>query len=133
MVAPIGNQHLTTFLDCVNPIWAHLLKGYWTTSSCYGKGWQNLKGKLIFRPWLNIDGITKNIDKSIMKSWNHVVFHGFLRSTSTNPMPYAMNDWWEKKMLHKYDKMFFSLLDNELTKNFYKSKIRFNPSLEPPP
>jgi len=45
---------------------------------------------------------------------------------------YSMNDWWKKKRMHKYDDMYFSLLDNELGEDFYKSKIRFNPTLKPP-
>jgi hypothetical protein len=34
--------------------------------------------------------------------------------------------------MHKYDDMFFSLLDNERGEDFYKSKIRLNPTLKPP-
>jgi hypothetical protein len=34
--------------------------------------------------------------------------------------------------MHKYDDMFFSLLDNELGEDFYKSKIRLNLTLKPP-
>jgi hypothetical protein len=66
-----------------------LLKGCWTTSSFCKKSWQNSKGKLIFRPWLNTARITKMLTNL---SWNHVVFHAFMKSTSTNPMPYVMND-----------------------------------------
>jgi hypothetical protein len=62
-----------------------------------------------------------------------MVFHGFLWPTSTNPMLYAMNDWHEKKRKHKYDDMIFSLLDHELSHDFYKSKIKLNPTLELPP
>jgi hypothetical protein len=96
-----------------------LLKGYWTTSSCYGKGRQNSKGKFSFRPWLNIDGITKHVDKSLMKScgisWVSEV-HIY------KPHANAMNDWWEKKMLHKYDEMFFLLLDMNSQKTFISPK-----------
>lgn len=44
-------------------------------------------------------------------------------------MPYAMNDWCKKKK-HKYDDMFFSLLDSEMTEDFYKFKKRFNLTLK---
>ncbi len=62
-----------------------------------------------------------------------MVFHGFLKPTSTNPMPYVMNDQWEKeeKKKHKYGNMFFLVLDSMLNKNFQKSKIKLNPMLEP--
>ncbi len=62
-----------------------------------------------------------------------MVFHGYLWPTSTNPMPYAMNDWHKKKRKHKYDDMIYSLLDSELSDDFYKLKIKLNPALEPPP
>jgi hypothetical protein len=61
-----------------------------------------------------------------------MVFRGFLKLTSINPMPYIMNDWCKKKK-HKYDDMFFSLLDSEMTKDFYKLKKRFNLTPKPPP
>jgi hypothetical protein len=48
-------------------------------------------------------------------------------------MPYSMNNWWEKKALHKYDEMFFLFLGSELIEKFYKSKIKFNLLLELPP
>jgi len=48
-------------------------------------------------------------------------------------MPYSMNDWWEKKTLHKYDEMFFLFLDSELIAEFYKYKIKLNLLLELPP
>ncbi len=61
-----------------------------------------------------------------------MVVHGFLKPTSTNPMLYVMNDQWEKEeMKHKYDNMFFLLLDSVLNKDFYKFKIRLNPTPEP--
>jgi hypothetical protein len=47
-------------------------------------------------------------------------------------MPYSMNEWQEKKTLHKYDDI-ISFLNSELIKEFYKSKIRLNLSLNPPP
>jgi hypothetical protein len=62
-----------------------------------------------------------------------MVFHGFSKPTSINPMPYTMNDWCKKKKKHKYDYMFFSLLDSEMIEDFYKFKKRFNLMLEPPP
>jgi hypothetical protein len=34
-------------------------------------------------------------------------------------------------MKHKYDNMFFLLLDSVLNKDFYKFKIRLNPMPEP--
>jgi hypothetical protein len=48
-------------------------------------------------------------------------------------MPYSMNNWWEEKKLCKYNNIFFLLLDNELTKEFYKSKIRLIPLPDPSP
>lgn len=62
-----------------------------------------------------------------------MVFHGFPKPTSIKPMPYAMNDWCKKKKKHKYDDMFFSLFDTEMTKDLYKLKKRLNLTLEPPP
>jgi hypothetical protein len=41
-------------------------------------------------------------------------------------MLYSMNDWWERKTLHKYNKMLLLFLDSELIEEFYKSKIKFN-------
>jgi len=61
-----------------------------------------------------------------------MVFHGFSKPTCNNPTPYSMNEWQEKKTLHKYDDM-ISFLDSEFIKEFYKSKIRLNLSPNPPP
>jgi len=36
--------------------------------------------------------------------------------------PYSNEDWHEKKVNHKFDKMFFLILDSKLNDKFYNKK-----------
>jgi len=36
-------------------------------------------------------------------------------------------------MKHKYEDMFLSILDNDMIEDFYKSKMKFNPTPPPTP
>jgi hypothetical protein len=39
-----------------------------------------------------------------------------------NQKPYSNEDWHEKKVNHKFNKMLFSILDLELNDKFYNKK-----------
>jgi hypothetical protein len=40
--------------------------------------------------------------------------------------------WREKKLKHKLDKIFFSILDFKLNEEFYTKKMKLNPSDKAP-
>jgi len=49
----------------------------------------------------------------------------FFRSHKTmvnDQKPYSNEDWHEKKVNHKFDKMFFLILDSKLNDKFYNKK-----------
>jgi hypothetical protein len=43
-----------------------------------------------------------------------MIHFGFPNLTTNNQKPYSNEAWREKKLKHKLDKMFFSILDFEL-------------------
>jgi hypothetical protein len=72
-------------------------------------------------PCENITRIARSNKKFIMRLWSSMGSLGL-----TNPMPYFVDDWWEKKRKHKCDEnVFFTFAQHQ----FYKSKIMLNPTL----
>jgi hypothetical protein len=54
---------------------------------------------------------------------NEIMIHfGFPKLTANNQKSYSNETWREKKLKHKLDKMFFSILDFELNEEFYTKK-----------
>jgi hypothetical protein len=49
-----------------------------------------------------------------------------------NPQPHIEDMWKKMKLQHKYNKVVFALLKMTLNNDFFKGKIRMNPSMDPP-
>jgi hypothetical protein len=65
---------------------------------------------------------------------NEIMIHfSFSKPTTNNQKPYYDEVWREKKLKHKLDKIFFSILDFEPNEGFYTRKMRLNPFNKAPP
>ncbi len=65
--------------------------------------------------------------------WNEImVFHKHPHPIAQSPHPYIEEMWKKKKLQHKYNKVLFALLERMLNNDFFKGKIRMNPSKDPP-
>jgi hypothetical protein len=62
-----------------------------------------------------------------------MIHFSFPKSTANHQKPYSNDVWTEKKLKHKFDKIFFSILDSKFHDEFYKTKMKLNPSDEAPP
>jgi hypothetical protein len=62
-----------------------------------------------------------------------MIHFGFPKPTINNQKSYSNEAWNKKKLKHKLDKMFFSILDSEFNEKFYTQKMRLNPSDKTPP
>jgi len=51
-----------------------------------------------------------------------MIFFGSPKPMVNNQKPYSNEDWHEKKVNHKFNKMLFSILDLELNDKFYNKK-----------
>jgi len=51
-----------------------------------------------------------------------MIHFGFPKPTTNIQKPYSYDVWIEKKLKHKFDKIFFSILDYELNDKFYTKK-----------
>jgi hypothetical protein len=61
-----------------------------------------------------------------MRSWYSIDIHNL---TVQNPQPYIKQ---KMKLQYKYNKVLFTLLVRTLSDDFFKGKIRMNPSKDPP-
>jgi len=65
---------------------------------------------------------------------NEIMIHfDFPKPTTNNQKPYSNDVWIEKKLKHKFNKIFFSILNFELNDKFYTKEMKLNPSNETPP
>jgi hypothetical protein len=51
-----------------------------------------------------------------------MIHFNFPKPIANNQKPYFDDAWIEKKLKHKLDKMFFSILDFEINDEFYTKK-----------
>jgi spore coat polysaccharide biosynthesis predicted glycosyltransferase SpsG len=56
-----------------------------------------------------------------------MIHFGFPKPTTNIQKPYFDDVWTKKKLKHKFDKMFFSILYYEFNDEFYIKKMRLNP------
>ncbi len=77
--------------------------------------------------WSQCMGLLSNWrEKGVIQ--NEIMIHfSFPKLTANNQKPYFDEAWKEKKLKHKLDKMFFSILDSELNEEFYTKKMKLNP------
>jgi hypothetical protein len=62
-----------------------------------------------------------------------MIHFGFPKLIANNQKPYSNETWREKKLKHKLEKMFFSILDFGLNEEFYTKKMKLNPLDKAPP
>ncbi len=61
----------------------------------------------------------------IMRLWFNIITP---QPIAQNPQPYIEVEWKIVKTLHGYNKMLFLLLERKLIDDFFKRKIKMNPS-----
>jgi hypothetical protein len=57
---------------------------------------------------------TKQLKRKVVIRNKIMIHFGFLKLIANNQKPYSNEAWRKKKLKHKLDKMFFSILDFEL-------------------
>jgi hypothetical protein len=57
-----------------------------------------------------------------------MLFLKHLELMAQSPHPYIEEIWEKIKLEHKYNKVLFMLLERTLNNDFFKGKIRMNPS-----
>jgi hypothetical protein len=60
-----------------------------------------------------------------MRLWFNIITP---QPIAQNPQPYIEVEWKIVKTLHGYNKMLFLLLERKLIDDFFKRKIKMNPS-----
>ncbi len=59
-----------------------------------------------------------------------MIHFNFPKPIANNQKPYFDDAWIEKKLKHKLDKMFFSILDFEINDEFYTKKWDWTPPMK---
>jgi hypothetical protein len=75
---------------------------------------------------------TKQLKRKVVIQNEIMIHFGFPKSIANSQKPYSDEAWREKKLKHKLDKMFFSILDSTFNEEFYTQKTRLNPSNKAP-
>ncbi len=104
--------------------------------------WDFLAKIIIIHDWLakgrgrpdlkSMYKFTKQLMRKVV-IWNEILIHfGFPKPTTNIQKPCSNEVWREKKLKHKLDKIFFSILDFKLNEEFYTKKMKLNPSDKAP-
>jgi hypothetical protein len=75
-------------------------------------------------------GCTKQLKGKVVIRNEIMIHFDFPKSISNSQKPYSNDVWIEKKLKHKFNKNFFSILNFELNDKFYTKEMRLNPSNE---
>jgi hypothetical protein len=84
-----------------------------------GGGWLDLKYEC-----------TKKLKRKAIIQNESMIHFNFPKSTTNHQKPYSNDVWTEKKLKHKFDKNFFSILDSKFNDKFYTKKWDWTPPMK---